>query len=57
MRFRAHMFVDAFLVVLVMEFKVFSQRAVRYSDRRGPTNSDRECTVNLACAVSRAYVC
>ena len=54
------MFVDVCLVVLVilvMDFKVFSQRAVSYSDRRGPTNSVRECIVDLAVALSRAYVC
>ena len=51
------MCVDALLVVLAMDLKVCSQRAVIYSDRSGPTNSDRECIVDLALALSRAYVC
>ena len=51
------MFVGGILVVWVIDLKVVSQRAVGYNDKRDPSNSDRECVVDLAVVLSRAYVC
>ena len=51
------MLVGGILVVWDIDLKVFSKRAVGYNDKGGPTNSDRECVVDLAVALSRAYVC